>query len=134
MLYKQQECIFPKDELENKLKYWQVILGLEYWDIKIKLDRAINLKDGSMAHVNYVLPKASALIQIVIPEDYNEMGITWPQDMEISLVHELLHVKFAAFDDTEKGTLPDTMMEQTVDSLAKILVTMDRERRNSNGK
>jgi phytoene dehydrogenase-like protein len=127
MLYKEQECVLTEQQMKEKIAYWQGILGLDYWEIKFAFKRQRDMNHKNQAEVKYALPKASAYIVMVCHEDYD--NDVFPQDMETSLVHELLHIKCAAFDDLEEGTLQDAMMEQYIDNMAKILVTMDRERR-----
>jgi hypothetical protein len=127
MLYKETECILTEQQMQGKLKYWKSILGLEHWEIKFQFKRQRDMEPKQQAYVSWVIPKASASIVMVCHDDYgNDL---WLQDMEQSLVHELLHVKCAAFDSFEDGTLHDLMHEQYIDSMAKIIVTMDRERR-----
>ena len=131
MLYKETECILTEQQMQEKIRYWKSILGLEHWEIKFQFKRQREMGQTEQAHVVWVLPKASASITMVCHDDYDNTA--WPQDMEQSLVHELLHVKCAAFDSFEDGTLQDVMHEQYIDSMAKIIVTMDRERRNHAG-
>jgi len=127
MLYKETECILSEQQIKDKLQYWKAILGLENWEIKILLKRQRDMKPDTQANVSWVIQKASATIAMVCNEDYD--SCLWPRDMEQSLVHELLHVKCSVFDSFEDGTLQDVMHEQYIDSMAKIIVTMDRERR-----
>jgi hypothetical protein len=127
MLYKEIECILAEPQMQDKLKYWKSILGLEHWEIKFQFKRQRDMKPEQQAYVSWVIPKASASIIMVCHDDYD--NAVWPQDMEQSLVHELLHIKRSAFDNFEDGTLQDVMHEQYIDSMAKIIVTMDRERR-----
>ncbi len=48
-----------------------------------------------------------------------------PYDLEETLVHELLHLTCAPFEP-EHGSLAHTLMEQTIDMLAKTLVRLKR--------
>jgi hypothetical protein len=124
MYYKEQECILTEPEILEKLKYWQNKLGLDSWEIKFSFKRQSQLGPTEQAHCEWVLPKSSAIVNIVCHEDYD--CNPWPQDMETSLVHELLHIKSAAFDDFEEKSLQHAKFEQFIDQMSKILVTMDR--------
>lgn len=126
MLYKEMGCILTEQQMNKKLEYWKTLLGLDSWDIKFTFKRQRDLGD-SQARVSWTLEKSAAVIGMVCHEDYDNER--FPQDMEQSLVHELLHVKCATFDNFEEGSLQDVMHEQYIDSMAKILVTMDRGRR-----
>lgn len=48
-----------------------------------------------------------------------------PQDIELDLCHELLHLHMAPFAPST-NTLQDTMMEQAIESIAKALVSLKR--------
>ncbi len=132
MLYREQECILTEQQMKAKIEYWKEILGLDAWEIKFAFKRRKDIPTDSQAYVEWKLSKSSAFITMVCHEDYDNN--LWSQDMETSLVHELLHIKCAAFDTFKVGTLQDTMHEQVIDSMAKILVTMDRERHRVIGK
>jgi hypothetical protein len=127
MLYRETEVVLTQDTLDEKLRYWKGILGLDAWDIKIRIQRQLRM-EGEQGHVEWVLQKSSAVIDIVCHDDYVETQTMWKQDMEQTLVHELLHLKGSYFDTHENGTIENQMYEQFIDHLAKILVAMDRER------
>lgn len=65
-----------------------------------------------------------AVIKILDPSDYPQTP--FEQDMEISLVHELLHLHFALFEPKTDDSLEFLIMESTIEQLANILVEMKR--------
>lgn len=125
MQYKEIECILTEQEALEKLEYWKRKLGLDSWEIKVFLKKQSFLGLTRQAYCEWTLAKSAAVINIVCHEDWD--GNIWFQDMEMSLVHELLHIKTATFEKFEENSLQDTMYEQFIDSMSKILVTIDRE-------
>lgn len=65
-----------------------------------------------------------SVIHIIDPFDYPR-NTMFAQDMEQTLVHELLHLHFAPFEPDGEG-LASCMMEQTIELLAGILVGQQR--------
>jgi hypothetical protein len=126
MRYKRQECILTQEEVEVLCKDWQERLGLENWDIKIWVTKAMDIEDGKASgNCNFVVKKRTALIKIIRHEDWDFPR--WPHDMEGTLVHELLHCHMCGFDGSEKDSAEDINMEQVVEQLAVTLVGMKRE-------
>lgn len=118
--------ILTEQELKEKCLEWQKILNLQDWDIKPGIYRNSRFETvGSQAECNWVLKKKMATIRIVDPVDYPN-NIQWPQDMEQSLVHELVHLHIAPFDESKSGSLEEIMMEQATDLIAKAMVKLKR--------
>jgi hypothetical protein len=124
-----QLVVLDLNSLANLCSWWQRRLGLSHWEICLKIVRGPTLDDGSMADVSWNLVKHQAMLRVIDPNDYPAFIPThdaWPQDMERSLVHELLHLVFATFDAPE-NTPEDSAQEQTIAALSKALVTLRRE-------
>lgn len=120
------KCILTQPELEQLCRYWQERLKIQYWDIKIGIYRARDfVKQNCRAEVSWTKTNATAIIRILDPIDYDRD--LWPQDMEVSLVHELLHLRFCEADITGEGSLEETMFERAIDHMAIALVRLKRE-------
>ena len=114
------------DELQMLCSEWQERLRLKHWDVALRIARASEFETKeSQGECTWTLSTALAAIKILDPIDYPETP--FPQDMEKTLVHELLHLKFCEFDNTNRGSLSETMMERTIDHIARLLVTLNRE-------
>lgn len=122
--------IFNQDELRQLCIEWQKILRLQDWDIIVQISRRDDtFGNSTMGQVRYHLELKQALIKIIDPIDY-PANVIYPQDMEISLVHELLHLHFAPFN-AEEGTPAATAQEQAI---AKGLVGLRRNRHTEEAK
>ena len=126
MFEEDQSFIFTEDELIKLCREWQECLRLEFWSIALRIARAREFDlENSQGECHWTLSTAVATIKILDPADY---PITpFKQDMEKTLVHELLHLHFCSFDTTEPKSLAESMMERTIDHLARALVTLKRE-------
>jgi hypothetical protein len=118
-----EEIILTQEQLEKKLEEWQKRLRLQDWIIKVRIARASELPEGSMACVRATLAKKTAGILILDPIDY-EPDLMLPQDMENSLVHELLHLHLEPIhmeDDTKL-----IAVEQAIESITSGLLAAHR--------
>lgn len=117
--------IFTEDELKKLCAFWQNQLKLNNWRIAIGIERKTVFNNSqSTGEIDYVLPLRQAIIKILDPLDYPNSP--FEQDMEISLVHELLHLHFALFEPKSDDSLEFLIMESTIEQLANILVEMKR--------
>lgn len=112
-------------EMENLCSEWKNRLRLQQWEVAIRIARQKEFEDkNSQGECHWTLSTALATIKILDPIDYPDTPFA--QDMEKTLVHELLHLKFCDFAKTETGSLEDVMMERAVDHLARALVELKR--------
>lgn len=112
-----------KEELQSLLAKWQPILRLQDWDIDIMFVKPCELDPNTGGEVIRMDPKKAARIKVLDPDHYDPCLII-KQDVEYTVVHELVHVYFAAIDDF-KGT-DDTLYEQAIHRIATSLLFLDR--------
>jgi hypothetical protein len=109
--------------LEELCIKWQGILRLMDWEVKVRFVRHWEMKPDREGAVDWSINGKAASIKILDPRDFSTEA-KWPQDVEQVLVHELVHLHLAPFDETD-GTKA-MLLEQAVDLLACALVDRDR--------
>lgn len=114
------------DDLSVLAEKWQKILWLRDWDIRCSLVRAYDLDSGKGAQISFSRPHRTATIRILDPIDYDPASTNFPEDVESSLVHELLHLHFAIFDE-EFGSQMVKLEEVAINAIEKALITLDRK-------
>jgi hypothetical protein len=121
--------ILTQEQLEERLRYWQHRLRLMDWVIFAEVCRMRDI-DGIDARTIYVLPLKNARIWVGDETDYNPT-VPLPLDMELNLVHELLHIVMGEITDDiereERGPKYNAM-EQSIEAIAYALVHLERER------
>jgi hypothetical protein len=118
MYYKHIENILTEQQLQELLFYWVEKLDMQQWDISIRLYTTdVRTDEGTSKWSWQYLTGA---IEIMNPDMYKRQK---PFDMEQTLVHELLHGKFAGFEPLEDNEL----QEQCIESLSRTLVQLKRE-------
>ncbi len=115
--------IVDQQGLEQCLSFWKEVLGLQPWAIQVMFDRAENL-DGYLANIRYEATREMGVLRVRDPRDW--YGFAWKQDVEVSIVHELLHLIFWPFDHLDRNPLAEAHEEQIVERLARSLVTLRR--------
>ena len=110
---------------EEMLDYWQKLLGLTDWKIVLKTDCfSSEMKTPDCAGENEWKESIKvSVIRILKEEEYGERIL--PFDLEKTLVHELLHLKFCLLDDSG-NELQDRYVHQLIDDLARALVAAKR--------
>ena len=109
---------------EILLRKWQKILRLQDWDIRLKVVRWNDIIEEALGQHSSRLNTRDSLIKLRNPTDHptNE---DFPNDFdeELTIVHELLHVKLVPLQVPRTYTIEQ---EQIVESLARILLFQDR--------
>lgn len=131
-----EAVIYTEEQLKAKCAEWQKILRLEDWTIFTGIYRSRDFKtENSQAEIEPFLQKRMAKIRILDPVDYEPTCWT-PQDMEISLVHELLHIHlFKLFADRADESR-QIAEEQAIEAISNGLVDLYRrggETKNEKG-
>ena len=112
-------------DLEALAQEWQGILRLQDWDIDILLVHHYELEEGAMGSAQYQPTLNCAKIRILRPEEVENED---DQDVEPSLVHELLHVKMAGLHSHDAPLKGEKYRayESIIEGLAQVLVKLKR--------
>lgn len=105
---------------------WQARLRLLDWQILLDIKRSRDLElEGKEATISRLYPNRIAWITLMDPVDYPE-GCALPQDHEVNIVHELLHIMTGYFDLPNEGPM-HIWEEQAITAISQALVALDRE-------
>ena len=113
------------------LKYWQKILGLQDWIIDLR-DNSIPsdfLEQGRAGEVEWQEVNKTAVIRILKSECYGKRII--PFNFEKTLIHELLHIKFYIFSESE-NELQIRLLHQLIEDFAKMLYKLRNQGEHKN--
>jgi hypothetical protein len=114
-------------ELESLLSEWQRRLRLQDWTVRIKCVRVHEMSlAGTDGTCTWQLETKRAIVEIIDPIDYPPSRFGYDQDIEKTIVHELLHLHFAPFATPDGGPF-DTAQEQAIDLIAGALVDARRD-------
>ena len=113
-----------RKQLKKLLKWWQKKLYLRDWDIEIHSVMPHEMAQTSrLGEVDYSAAAKEATIRICAPNPTLDDSVN--QDIELTIVHELLHLHHIASQRLiECGTAEDVMHEIAINMTAKALVNL----------
>lgn len=117
--------IIPADQLQAKLSLWRRRLNLTDWDITVAIVPMSDLIDeDAERQVEFCLLKKQADIKLITPEEYPKDALR-DYDMEVLLVHELLHISMVLF--SPNSGVKAVALEQSINAIASALFSLSRE-------
>lgn len=111
-------------KINNQLKKWKKRLGLSDWDITVKYRDAQDLNQ-SQGKTIVRAPMQTADIRLMKQTDRQKSDPS-DSDIELDLVHELVHVRLWSIDPYEAEGVEHVCREQAVEKLAQALIISDR--------
>ena len=92
--------------VNDALHVWQERMNLKDWKIRVELVRADKLEPRTLGNVHWDTDTKSATIGVLSPLDYQLPYNAMLADMEVTVVHELVHIELASLPRSEasRGT------------------------------
>jgi membrane protein required for beta-lactamase induction len=111
----------------ERLYQWQKRLNLEDWKISVAMARTTELRPRTLGNIHWDLAKKTAVIHVLDPADYHMALHAMLDDMEFTVVHELLHLGFApVLADLQRTEANRREEEHTVNHMAEALLRLER--------
>ncbi len=79
--------------LDRQLRSWQKRLGMEDWNLRVKVVRQSEIDRNSWGAAEWDSNSRNGEIKVLDPRDYNLRGGELRVDMECTIVHELVHIQ-----------------------------------------
>jgi hypothetical protein len=121
--------LFAESFTAEKLWKWQKRLNLQDWNVTVSLARAAALKPKTLGNIHWDTDKKTAIIHVLDPADYTLPFEAMLQDMEFTVVHELIHLELspvlAPLQRTDENRRDE---EHAVNHMAQALLDLDRAR------
>ena len=114
--------IVTEEQTQDWLRTWQKRLRLEDWKIEVKIVRIWELEHGTLGHIDWSTPRKEAVIKVLNPADYELPPDKIPADMELSIIHELVHLHLSVLPLTKASRGAE---EQVVTMIADALQSLE---------
>ena len=111
--------------LDERLTYWQGRLNLREWQISVVMTRRADMKPRTLGKVRWDKPNKTAVIEVLDVCDYTLLGRAVLDDMELTVVHELVHLELASLPRSQASRSSE---EYAVNQIAEALVGLNRRR------
>ncbi len=113
----------------ERLWVWQKRLNLQDWSIAVVVSRATELKPKTLGNIHWDLEKKTAVIRVLDPADYRLDPREMLQDMEFTVVHELIHLGLApVLSDLQRSDANRREEEHTVNHMTDAFLKLDRNK------
>src|SRR6266849_9851132 len=112
-------AVVSSEQVHDWLHLWQKRLHLEDWKIDVKIVRIWDLEQGTLGHIDWSVPHRTATIKVLNPSDYELPKDKITADMELSIVHELVHLHLSVLPLNKSSRSAE---EQVVSMIADALV------------
>jgi hypothetical protein len=109
--------------VDEKLATWRRRLNLEQWNISIVMTRRSDLKPKTRGGIRWDKDKRSAVICVMDASDYQLLHREMLEDMEFTIVHELIHLELASLPRSEASRRSE---EHAVNSITAALLRLAR--------
>ena|SRR2546421_226533 len=111
----------------EKLWFWQHRLSLEQWNISLVFARTSDLKPKTLGNIHWDNDKKTAIIRVLDMADYRMPFREMLDDMEFTVVHELIHLEFApTLSQFSRSDASRREEEHAVNHVAAALIKLQR--------
>lgn len=111
--------------VQERLAIWQERLKLKDWKISIVMARRSDLKPKTLGATHWDKDKKCASISVLDPGEYHLPFRDILNDLELTVVHELVHLDLSALPRSEASRSSE---EHAVNRLADALLALDKQR------
>jgi len=122
-----ERTILAESFTTERLWVWQKRLNLQDWKVSVVMSRATELKPKTLGNIHWDIDKKTAVIRVLDPADYKLPYQEMLQDMEFTVVHELIHLELApVLSDLQRSDANRREEEHSVNHMADALLKLDR--------
>jgi hypothetical protein len=107
--------------VNQTLATWQQRLDLKDWKVRVDLVRPTSLEPKTLGNIHWDINTKEATICVLSAYDYTLPTPAMLDDMEFTIVHELVHLHLSALPHTDASVLPE---EHAVNELARALLQL----------
>ncbi len=115
--------VITNAQVANWVRVWQKRLHLEDWKVEAHIVHPSDLRPDTLGNLKWNSASHTATIRVLSPTDYDLPAADVAEDMEYTVVHELIHLQLSALprDLNRKDA-----EEAVVNKIADALMLLDR--------
>jgi hypothetical protein len=123
----QERTLMAESFSSEKLWEWQKRLHLQDWRISLLVVRTSDLKPKTLGNIHWDGEKKTAVIRVLDPADYKMPVRAMLDDMEFTVVHELIHLELSpVLSPLQRNDANRMEEEHAVNHMAEALLNLDR--------
>jgi len=109
-------------DVDRWVRLWQARLALDEWKIDAHIVREADLNRDTLGNLRWNSLHHTATLRVLDPRDYDMPAEQIPQDIERTVVHELVHLELAVLPRNGSAKVE----ERVVDHITEALLGLDR--------
>jgi hypothetical protein len=109
--------------LRDKLPFWQDRLALQDWKISVLMVHPTQLRQRTLGNIHWDADQKTAVIRVLAPGDYQMPMRATLNDIEFTVVHELIHLELASLPRSEASRSEE---EHAINHMADALLQFER--------
>jgi hypothetical protein len=119
--------LLAESYLHQRLSRWQERLKLQDWNISLLMSHPAGLRRGTLGNVHWDTDKKTAAIRVLDAADYGKPFRATLEDMEFTVVHELVHLELTSLTRNFKSRSEESFSEeeQAVNRMSDALLQLD---------
>jgi hypothetical protein len=119
----QERATAAQEFVGRALHLWQTRLDLDDWKLRVQLVRSNELEPKTLGNIHWDTDTKEATIDVLSSYDYALSTTAMLDDMEFTIVHELVHLQLASLPHSEatRGT-----EERAVNRIARALLKLSK--------
>ena len=108
-------------QVSNWVRTWQKRLRLDDWKIETRIVRSTELKPDTLGNLKWNSISRTAVIKVLTPADYDMPAADVPEDMEYTVVHELVHLQLSVLPrDLNRKDVEEQVVNRISDALMQL--------------
>lgn len=118
-----ERAITAESFVNEKLWIWQRRLQLTDWKVTVKMVRSSELKPKTLGNIHWDSGTKTATVRVLALPEYTMPYEKALQDMEFTVVHELIHLQLSSLPRSEASRGAE---ERAVNQITQALLNLDR--------
>lgn len=124
-----ERTLIAESFITEKVCVWQKKLNLQDWKISVLVVRTADLKPKTLGNIHWDGEKKTAVLRVLDPADYKLPFRAMLNDIELTVVHELIHLELApVLSPLQRNDANRMEEEHAVNHMAQALLDMERSK------
>jgi hypothetical protein len=116
-------AVVTEAQVSSWTRLWQKRLHLEDWRVDVRIVRNSELRPETLGNLKWNNVSRTACIKVLNPLDYQLPAGDVPEDMEYTVLHELVHLQLSVLP---RDLNRKDVEEQVVNKIADALMQLER--------
>jgi hypothetical protein len=114
------KTIVSQERVNEWVAVWQKRLHLQDWKIEARIVRSAELKPDTLGNLKWNSITRTAVIKVLNPVDYDLPAAEIPEDIEYTIVHELVHLQLSVLPRDGSKEVEEAVVNKISDALMEL--------------